>query len=194
MNHEKKNKEYYQNTFNEVHASEDLLRKVEAMKESKDGRRKKGIKKTIKFGYAVAAALVIAMISSNVIAYAATGSTWVEKVIVTVNGEEKEAEIEKVIDSDGNGYVVTTVEEEGETDIQIYEGDDKRVENSLPNTEIVKDKDKIYLMAEETKVADITKDIEDEKCEGTFELEGITYKYVVTGTADDYTINLSAVE
>lgn len=177
-----------------MHASEDLLRKVEAMKESKNNKRSKGIKRTIKFGYAVAAALAVAIISSNIIAYAATGSTWVEKVVVTINGEEREAGVEKVIDNDGNGYVVATVEDDDETTIEIFDGDDKSVENSLPDAEIVKENGKVYLTAEGTKAADITEDIKDEKCEGTFEVKGVTYQYTVKGTVDDHTINISEVD
>lgn len=76
MNKDMENKKYYQNTFDEVHASDDLLGKVKNMKDERISRK---IRKVGRFAYIVAAVLIV-IISSNIISYAATGSTWVEKV------------------------------------------------------------------------------------------------------------------
>lgn len=101
MNQEFKNKEYYQNTFDEVHASEELLRKVKDMK-NEDNR--KVVRRKIKMRYAVVAAALVAVISSNIVSFAASGTTWVEKVIVkvTVDGEKRDIEMKKSVDEFGN--------------------------------------------------------------------------------------------
>ena len=63
MKSDRENKAYYQHTFDEVHASKDLLRKVKAMKENATTQR--GIKIS-RYGY-TAAAIVAVLIFSNVI-------------------------------------------------------------------------------------------------------------------------------
>lgn len=84
MTGEKENRNYYRKTFQEVHASEDLLRKVEAM--GKEYHKKNGVKIWHK-GLVAVATLTLALISSNIISYAATGSPWIITV-TTSDGRE----------------------------------------------------------------------------------------------------------
>ncbi len=84
MTGEKENRKYYQNTFHEVHASKHLLRKVEAM--GKEYNEKKG-RKILHKGCIAAAVLAVALLSSNIISYAATGTPWII-TITTSDGRE----------------------------------------------------------------------------------------------------------
>lgn len=195
MNKEIKNKAYYQNTFDEVHASEDLLRKVRAMKNENGNKR---MRKTVKLGYAAAAALLV-LVSSNAIAYAATGSTWVEKVIVTINGQESEVEMRKSVDGNGNvTYEGTFGEDAKEISMNLNGDDDKpsvpdAKEDPITQAKVVTKADKVYLSVGEVSV-DITEDIKDEKCRGTFELDGVNYIYEIAGTTEENSINISTAE
>lgn len=77
MNEEKQNQEYYQKTFREVHAPQELAERLRNMEEGKNKKKAGSVAKWI----AVAAvAAVVLFAGSNGIAYATTGSTWVEKL------------------------------------------------------------------------------------------------------------------
>ncbi len=196
MNKDMDNKKYYQNTFDEVHASEDLLGKVRNMKrETINGK----IKSTRRAAYIAAAAALMAIVSSNVITYAATGSTWVEKVMVSINGEEKEIEFTKRVDAEGNEYLEGTFEvDENEKEMSIEfeneigdeEGEDKTSDSVSTIAEIKAEGDKIYLIAGTQKI-DITEDMKDEKCEGTYEEDGTVFYYTIEGNVEEYSISIS---
>lgn len=112
---ETKNREFYQQTFHEIHASPELLRKVDNMRNTKGIHK---IKKAARIGYALAAALAICFIFSNVITYAATGSSWMGKLIIhSLDGREEEMEIElqRITDEDGNDYYRGTVKADDAT-------------------------------------------------------------------------------
>lgn len=196
MNKDMDNKKYYQNTFDEVHASEDLLGKVRNMKrETINGK----IKSTRRAAYIAAAAALMAIVSSNVITYAATGSTWVEKVMVSINGEEKEIEFTKRVDAEGNEYLEGTFEvDENEKEMSIEfeneigdeEGEDKKSDSVSTIAEIKAEGDKIYLIVGTQKI-DITEDMKDEKCEGTYEEDGTVFYYTIEGNVEEYSISIS---
>lgn len=105
MTGEKENRKYYQNTFHEVHASRHLLRKVEAM--GKEYNEKKG-RKILHKGCIAAAALAAALISSNIISYAATGTPWII-TITTSDGRELPTEPGTYELEDGTIYTVKNV-------------------------------------------------------------------------------------
>lgn len=86
---EEQNKKDYCDAMNKIHAPEHLQGKVRAM----NRQSKMKSFKLRKFAY-VAAALGFVFVSTNAVTYAATGSTWVQKVIVTINGEEQEVDAE----------------------------------------------------------------------------------------------------
>ena len=72
MTQENQNKQYYCDTFSEVHAPEKLSRKVMNM------RKEKNSKLTFVKRLAVTAASLAALfVGSNAVAYAATGETWI---------------------------------------------------------------------------------------------------------------------
>ena len=108
MTGEKENREYYKNTYKEVHASGHLLRKVEAM--GKEYQKKNGTR-ILRRSFAAAAALALALISSNIISYAATGSPWIITV-TTSDGRELPTEPGTYELEDGTVYTIKYVIEE----------------------------------------------------------------------------------
>ena len=113
MNTEKDNQTWYQHTFDEVHASEDLLRKVNAMK-NENGRNK--AKKTLSKG-AVAAAAVALLMLSNVISYAASGRAWI-LTITLPDGETRQIEMEPGPE-DGQYFVYEDTEDSAVSDRMV---------------------------------------------------------------------------
>lgn len=197
---ELKNKELYQSTFDELHASSELLREVKGMNKE---NIKKGFRWTRKFGYGLAALAAIGFISSNAIVYAATGSTWVKKAIIIIDGKEKEVKVEKTVDKDGNSILSFEydVDEEAEGSQSFtLDGDnninpedlDKMVINSETiKTSLKEENGKVYLVIDDKQKIDVTEDIKDEVCEGTFEEDGLKYSYRIEGNVEEYNISVS---
>lgn len=188
---EKNNQTLYQQTFDEIHASKELLGKVNDMKNEKI------MKRATKIGYAIAAAIAVCLISSNVVTYAATGSSWVEKIIVYINGEARDVDMTYKTDSDGNGYYEGVIEDDSSTAYIAIEDDEN---GNLPgdvsidiidlnNGYLVTENGSVYLVAANQKI-DITEDIQDGVCDGTFSVNGIDYNYHITGTAEEYNIEI----
>ena len=73
------------NVYDEIHAPEALLGKVMEMK--KDEFKKRAV---VKYIAAAVLALVLTVVASNGICYAATGETWISKIKILVNGVEQE--------------------------------------------------------------------------------------------------------
>lgn len=136
MTGEKENREYYKNTFDEVHASDHLLRKVEAM--GKEYNKKKSTR-ILRRSCVAAATLALALISSNIICYAATGSSWFITV-TTWDGKELPSEPGTYELEDGTVYTVKDlVEEAGDAvsedaaskDIEIEASSDQEIVDLL---------------------------------------------------------------
>ncbi len=201
-----KNKEYYQETFDEVHVSEALLGKVKGMKmeEKKIQRKSK-----LRYAAAIAAAFGICIAASNGICYAATGNTWVEKVILYINGEPVEQDITWHEEGD-TVYGEFEYETDGEKPAKVvfYGADGSRLETegtgngficgkagegeqpeSDFSAELLREDDRIYLAIGDSRI-DITEDFADGSCSGSFEYEGTIYEYEVTGTVDEYTVDI----
>lgn len=191
------NKEFYTDTFNEVHVPAAVLGKVRDMK-----MEKTTIKRQNKLRYAasVVAILAVCLIASNGICYAATGDTWIQKVTFYVNGEKQELDMTMHKEGDTlvgevtreiegkESYMIITSSDASESDqVMITDSADKE-------TSLVSEDDKIYLViGDNLKRIDITEDFADGKCSGTVELEGVTYNYEVTGTLEDNSIRLDCV-
>lgn len=111
MIHEEEDRAQYCDAMNMIHASETLLRKVKTMNQE----RKEKKFKLRKFAYVAAAALAV-FVSSNAIVYAASGGTWVEKVLVKINGVETEVDAEHSIGTDAEGNPVDQYEIELEVE------------------------------------------------------------------------------
>jgi len=84
-----KNRESVKRVYDEIHAPDALFGKVMEM-----DKKQSKVRNIVKYTMGTAAAFVLAFIMSNGICYAATGQTWISKVIVHMNSEASETEIE----------------------------------------------------------------------------------------------------
>lgn len=196
MNTFKDNYEFYVSTFDEVHASDELLRKVKNMTETKPKKKIYAIRKVLY----VAAAVVIMFIVSNAVVYAATGETWFEMVAVNVilNGELQEIEAVKTTDENGNVSYEMNLEEKNGIKQSFIFGDDAEFSNGesiaveTPGAEpTLTEKDgKIFF---ELPAMDIKEDITDDFADGkaSFTINADDKKLVITieGTIDEYTVD-----
>lgn len=194
------NKEFYKDTFNEVHVPAAVLGKVRDMK-----MEKATIKRQSKLRYAVSvvAVLAVCLIASNGICYAATGDTWIQKVTFYVNGEKQELDVTMHKEGDTVVGEVTREIDEGKgeesyvimADDNTLESDEEIIaESAIKETSLVSEDNKVYLViGDNLKKIDITEDFADGKCSGTVELEGVTYNYEVTGTLEESSIRLNCV-
>lgn len=180
MKTEKDNQTWYQNTFDEVHASEHLFRKVEAM------RNENGIfKRTLSKG-AIAAAAFTVLVFSNVISYAASGSPWILTVTLP-GGETRQYEVGPA----GEDGIYCTADYAASDQSVLSESADSA---EADVTVEVSDRDDAYrleecggricLVLDEQHRVDITEDFQDGSCTGTFDADGMTWCYEVTGTLE----------
>lgn len=77
MNEEKQNQQFYQETFREVHVPQGMAERLMNMEEGKNKKKAGSVAKWIAIA---AVAAVVLFAGSNGVAYATTGSTWVEKL------------------------------------------------------------------------------------------------------------------
>lgn len=188
-NQEKMNQTFYRQTFDEIHASRELLGKVNSMKKETKTH-------AARIGLAIAAAAAICFISSNIATYAATGSSWVQKIVIYFNGEANEVDLNYKTDLDGNGYYEAVIEDDSEIAYFVIGDDGGELPDSISIDECVDDMPtlvtedgRIYLVAKGQTI-EVTEDIADEVCDGSFTADGVTYTYHITGTATDYHIEL----
>ena len=192
MQKEDKIKTYIQDSFREIHAPEDLRRKVMSMSEQKEKKNFAWAKKL-----AVAAAVALAVFAgSNCVAYAMTGSTWVRsiKTIFLVDGVKQEVELNYEVFADGttghhsvhhgtfdvpgNGsvaFVIESDQEIGEVPPTVYIETDSKIPEGM---KIVTEEDSVYLTDNDIKI-DITEDIADGQADVSYEKDGKAYRYVI---------------
>ena len=109
MNENMKLKNEYKEMFTDIHAPEALSRKVMNMSRLENKKTGLFMMKKVAAVAAVAGALFV---GSNGVIYAATGSTWVEEVIVLFNGSAWTVEMNGGERTDSITYTVI-----GETEI-----------------------------------------------------------------------------
>lgn len=207
------NKETISRVYDEIHAPDALFGKV--MEMNKKDLKKRNI---VKYAVGTAAALVIAMVTSNGVCYAATGETWIGKAIAYVNGEKSEQEITwhqngdtvygelEVSDEDGEvtqvevfdfasedeipeQVFIMTEDGTGSEDLTLEDMEDSvRTEYAL-TTEVVQENDRIFFVMEDQKI-DITEDFSDGEATGTIEFSGLTFTYTITGSVEESEISL----
>lgn len=180
MKTERDNQSWYQNTFDEVHASEHLLRKVEAMKQERET-----MKKILPKG-AIAAAAFGILVFSNAITYAASGSPWI-LTITLPGGETREMEIDpledgvQVTDYDfADSSAAAEAAGSAEADVTLEVSD----EDSTYRLE--REGEHVYLILDADCRVDITEEFKDGTCKGSLDTEDGTWCYEVTGTPEDY--------
>ncbi len=198
------NHEFYQSAFDEIHASDELMMKVQNMTENKTNKKIYAIRKVA----LVAAAIIMMLVVSNAVVYAATGATWVEKLItVNVDGEEKEASLVNKYDENGklDSQEIVVDHGNGRIDKLVIDGEEAEEDPSgfeiitnndsvMPEPSVVKENDKIYLDWDIASIhEDITEDFSDGKAEFTAKGDdNVEMKFTVTGTVDKYKIVVSS--
>ena len=182
------NKEKYQQTFSVLKSSRRI--EMEDLKMNKNMAMKRFV--------AAAAVVALCFGASNGICYAATGATWVEKMVVIFNGQEMEKPVQ--VTSMGNGdfsYTMPAIDENGYTQMTIVtdeegmdatpvivssdEGTD--APDDWPVLSVEEEAGRIYFSIGETKV-DITEDFADGEASGTFVYNDLEYKFLVEGTVE----------
>lgn len=204
------NKQRYKETFDTMMLSEERIRKVKSMIEKNE---KKKMRRT-GFRVAVSAAVLTAVfLIGNVVSYAATGSTLVEKGMkrvsfcvnkdnVSISGEV----VQTKNDKDGNtSYEMKSKDGEVSTRISVnnrYLEDgsisvvagtkDKELAITLISAKLEKKGKKVYLViGDGEKRLDITKDFADGEAKGEFNLDGEFYQFVVAGTVEKNDIEIT---
>ena len=102
-------KDKIRQVYDEIHAPEALLGKVMEMKKDEFKGRT-----AVKYIAAAILALVITVVASNGICYAATGETWIGKMKVWINGVETEQDVTWQQDGDRLVGIMEMEVEEGE--------------------------------------------------------------------------------
>lgn len=110
MNEDMKLKNDYKETFTDIHAPEALSRKVMNMSRTENKKIGLSMMKKVAVVAAVAGALFV---GSNGVVYVATGSTWVEEVMVLFDGSSWTVEMD---DGERTDTITYTVIDETETD------------------------------------------------------------------------------
>ena len=106
MSGEEQNREFYKETFEEIRMPEGLAEKVGRIPEGKAKSRRSTARCAMR-RVAIAAAVLVALFAgSNGIAYAMTGETWVEKVIIRRNTDGVDYEMEAEVHQLKNGETV----------------------------------------------------------------------------------------
>lgn len=191
------NKEKYQQAFSVLKASRPI--EVEDLKMNKNIVLKRIV--------ATAAAVVLCFGASNGICYAATGATWVEKMVVIFNGQKIEKPVQITDLGNGNfSYTMPVADENGYTQMTIVtdeegldatpvivssdEGEVLPEDNPMLSVE---DDGKIFIQYGEAKV-DITEDFADGEASGILNYHDLEYKFLVEGTVEVNSITLRLCE
>ena len=189
MNEEKKNQEYFQETFREVHAPQGLAERLMNMEEVSK-KKSSSVTKWV----AVAAVAAIALFAgSNGVAYATTGSTWVETLVETIKlyGVEYDIALEERQKTNGEIWYEGSVEtENGDIATVTYEqiGDTYYVVGvSTEFSHRLRVKDgRVYVTDIDTEI-DVTDEVlKNGLATGTYEVNGYTKEYRVWKEGEHY--------
>ncbi len=174
-------KKAYQDTFNEIHAPEALAGKVKTMNKEQNVSKNSSVVKKI----AVAAAAVcVLLVGSNIATYAATGSTWLDSVVVYFNGNAYYAASTTQTNVDGIGTVTYTLYS------PVQEGEEENAVSIVETAEIV-EKDGAVLLKDRNIELDLTEALVDGTAAGTYETDGLTYYYEVTGSTGNWKLSVN---
>ena len=184
------NKEKYQQAFSTLKASGKI--EMEDMEMNKNVIFTKAV--------AVAAAIAMCFVGSNGICYAATGATWVEKMVVHFNGEPVEMDVE-VTDLGGGDYSYTMEVPDGSSGsaVIITDGVSEDITFIIDTEEVevtadIVVEDGIQWFCLHGERVDITEDFADGEASGTIFVNEKEYNYQVTGTKDEYYISIESNE
>lgn len=212
MSNQSQNRNQYQAMMNDVHAPAELLGKVRSIPMEKAKKRNY----VLKCATAACAALLGVFVVTNGVCYAATGETWVEKATIWVNGEPQEVDVQMsqngevttgtveytVEDADGEGGDITlsmSIEggdvNDGTFEIIDYTKEGAPAVETLP-CQVLESKDGgVIVSVEGVEPIDVTSQLKEHGAAvGTFDKDGKTYVYKVSGTSGNYHASVEAEE
>lgn len=204
----------YKAMMGEVHASADLIGKVKGIPMEKTKRR--GV--ALRLATATCAGLLGVFVVTNGVCYAATGETWVEKATVWVNGEPVEMDVQMRQEGDvtmgtveytvedavgeGGDIAMTMSAEDGDFSNMAYtikdyttEGTDA-ADGAAEGMVLESDDGRVLLVpgdGSQAEPIDITDQIKAQGgATGTFEMDGATYVYQVSGEPGNWHASVQA--
>ncbi len=200
----------YKAMMGEVHASADLIGKVKGIPMEKT--KKRGV--ALRLATATCAGLLGVFVVTNGVCYAATGETWVEKATVWVNGEPMEMDVQMSQQGDvtvgtveytmedavgeGGDIAMTMSAEDGDFSNMAYEIKDYTAEGADAAEGMVLESDDGHVLlvpgdGSQAEPIDITDQIKAQGgATGTFEMDGATYVYQVSGEPGNWHVNVQA--
>lgn len=200
----------YKAMMGEVHASADLIGKVKGIPMEKT--KKRGV--ALRLATATCAGLLGVFVVTNGVCYAATGETWMEKATVWVNGEPMEMDVQMsqqgdvtvgtveytVEDAVGEGgdIAMTMSAEDGDFSNMAYEIKDYTAEGADAAEGMVLESDDGHVLlvpgdGSQAEPIDITDQIKAQGgATGTFEMDGATYVYQVSGEPGNWHVSVQA--
>ncbi len=205
----------YKAMMGEVHASADLIGKVKGITMEKTKRR--GV--ALRLATATCAGLLGVFVVTNGVCYAATGETWVEKAIVMVNGDPVEVTVKDRQEGDvavgtveytvedavgeGGDIAMTMSAEDGDFSNMAYEIKDYTAEGAdaadgAAGGMVLESDDGHVLLVpgdgSQAEPIDITDQIKAQGgATGTFEMDGATYVYQVSGEPGNWHASVAAL-
>ena len=196
----------YKAMMGEVHASADLIGKVKGIPMEKT--KKRGV--ALRLATATCAGLLGVFVVTNGVCYAATGETWVEKATVWVNGEPMEMDVQMSQQGDvtvgtvgeGGDIAMTMSAEDGDFSNMAYtikdytaEGTDA-ADGAAEGMVLESDDGHVLLVpgdGSQAEPIDITDQIKAQgAATGTFEMDGATYVYQVSGEPGNWHVSVQA--
>lgn len=186
MNKFKNNKEFYKSTFDDIHASDELLRKVQAMNKEKTNKKTHAVRKVI---YIVAAAVIL-FVASNAVVYAATGESLFETIlVVTVDDQSNEIVKTDLVGDDKVKYS-ESVDENGKKSISVSSDGENFESDAVGDANLVSKDGRVYLeIADLNYSSDITDDLADGKAEVKVkDADNKEHTVKITGNTESYTI------
>ena len=208
------NASQYKAMMGEVHASADLIGKVKGIPMEKT--KKRGV--ALRLATATCAGLLGVFVVTNGVCYAATGETWMEKATVWVNGEPMEMDVQMSQQGDvtvgtieytmedavgeGGDIAMTMSAEDGDFSNMAYEikdytaGGADAADGATGGMVLESDDGRVLLVpgdGSQVEPIDITDQIKAQgSATGTFEMDGATYVYQVSGEPGNWHASVQA--
>ena len=190
MRGEEQSRGFYKETFEEIPVPEGLAEKVGRIPEGKVKSRRSAARSVMKKVAIAAAVLAVLFVGSNGIAYATTGETWVETMMVRLKLDGIEYEVDLKEKLGGNGekvYTGTVKEADGDKSYVYVNDEDGDISyTTIPSGHIVSVNGRTFIRDEELEV-DITEDLEEDGlATGTYEKNGFVKQYVVRKSGENH--------
>lgn len=189
MSGEEQNRGLYKETFEEIPVPEGLAEKVGRIPEGEEKSKRTAAGSVMRKVAIAAAVLAVLFVGSNGIAYAMTGTTWMETLLFPLNLKGVEYEVDLTEGQAGEGEKVYTgivKEADGdESHIRVYE-DGQVIHFTIQSAGLWLLNGKTYIRDEEIEI-DITKDLEEDGlATGTYEKNGFEKQYVVRKSGENH--------